>query len=267
MTTLEISNSVDIVRQRSTLALYLARMEFARRFSGTVGGAIWMFVGPLATILTIWFALEFGLASSARFGGGFGPSLAVGLCAWLFFVDAVLNATSSITSNPHLVKKVVFPVWVLPLAAILSSFVVHCAVLCVVLAVLSVAGLGSSVNLVALPFWMLCLLMFATAVGLAVATLNVRYREASVVTPNILSLVFWLTPIVWPPDMLPEHLKGAFLSNPMATIIEGYRRSVGLTDRTSTSGEAAQFVLIAVLVIAFALRSYRRQRPHFADSL
>lgn len=263
----KLVDTANFLRQRLGLVLYLARMEFLRRFSGTVGGGIWMFVGPIATIFTIWFAMEFGLAVSDRFGGGIGPSLAVGLCAWLFFVDAVQSATTSITSNPHLVKKVVFPVWVLPLAATLSAFVVHLAVFCLVLAVFAFSGVGFSLNLLTLLFWMACLLLLAAVTGLALATLNVRYREVSVIGPNVLSLMFWLTPIVWQPSMLSANLKDIFLANPMATIIGGYRSVLGLTDQVLPSSDLITFAAIMAIAVVLSLLSYRRRRPDFADNL
>ena len=253
--------------QRLSLTVYLARMEFDRRYSSTTGGAAWMFVGPLLTILTIWIALEFGLSTSGRFGQGFGPSFAIGLAAWLYFSDVVQTATGSITSSPHLVKKVVFPVWVLPMASALSAFVVHLIVLAVVAMTLWLAGAPLRPQLLLLPICMAGLLLYAAAVGLLLASLNVRFRDTSVIAPNIVSLLFWLTPIVWPLGQVPDTLKTFALLNPVAVIVEGYRSAFGLSKAQVPLSSIAMFILIVSGVAVLAFATYRRYRPRFADSL
>jgi ABC-type polysaccharide/polyol phosphate export permease len=260
------NDMVRTAQQRGTLALYLAKMEFSRRYSSTAGGALWMFAGPLLTIFTIWAALEFGVSASGRFGSAFGVNFAIGLTAWLFFSDVVQSATVSITSNPHLVKKVVFPVWVLPLATTLSAFTVHLTLLAVVTGVLWLLGLPLQFNLVTLLFWMASLVVLGTAVGLLLATLNVRFRDTSVVAPNIVSLLFWLTPLVWPLQQLTGAWKTIALANPMAVIIEGYRASLGMGTGVAT-GTVAGFVLIMCCLVAVAMMIYRRYRSLFADAL
>jgi teichoic acid transport system permease protein len=266
--TTNIVNAIHILRQRFSLITYLARMEFRRRYSSTAGGALWMFTGPVLTIFTIWLALEFGLSSSGRFGSDFGVSLAVGLAAWLFFTDAVQSATTSITSNPHLVKKVVFPVWVLPVATTLSAFIVHLAVLTTVIAALWFSGFQLRPHIAFLVLWMAGLVVFAAAVGLFLASLNVRFRDVSVAAPNIVSLLFWLTPIVWPLQQLPNGWGVVARLNPMATIIEGYRAALGVGTMEQTSRLSNVFFgLIVMSVVLLALVTYRRYRPFFADTV
>jgi ABC-type polysaccharide/polyol phosphate export permease len=257
-----------LARQRFSLAVYLARMEFFRRFSSTAGGAFWMFAGPLLSIFTIWIALDMGLSASGRFGSEFGVSFAIGLTAWLFFADVVQTATSSIAANPHLVKKVVFPVWLLPLSTAMASFAVHGVVLLLIIVVVWSTGTKPSMSIVMLPLWMAALSTFAVAVGLALASLNVRFRDTSVIAPNIVSLLFWLTPIVWPMKEIVEPMKSIILLNPMAVIIEGYRSSLGLgTGATLALSSVAVFTIIILLTVVLAMATYRRYRALFADSL
>lgn len=263
-----LSDFADVARQRLGLAVYLARMEFFRRFSSTAGGALWMFLGPLLTIFTIWIALDLGLSASGRFGSEFGVNFAVGLTAWLFFTDVVQSATGSITASPHLVKKVVFPVWLLPLSTALASFAVHAIILAIVVAVLWLAGTPVSANIVWLPVWMAALLIFAVAVGLTLASLNVHFRDTSMIAPNIVSLLFWMTPIVWPMKQTVEPLKSIILLNPMAVVIEGYRASLGLGADTSLSvSSISVFAVLTMLTVVLSMVTYRRYRAVFSDSL
>ena len=263
---LGIGGISSVARQRFDLISYLARMEFLRRYSGTAGGAIWMFAGPLLTIFTIWAALEFGVSASGHFGSAFGANFAIALTAWLFFSDVVQTATVSITTNPHLVKKVVFPVWVLPLASTCSAFAVHLVLLLVVSGVLWAVGMPLRIGIFALAFWTLMLFVIGAATGLLLATLTVRFRDTAVIAPNVLALLFWLTPLVWPLHQLSAPWKGIALINPMAVIAEGYRAAFGLGQGlTLTPG--AIFAAIVCCLTALAVLTYRRYRPSFSDSL
>ena len=226
-----------------------------------------MFVGPLLTILTVWLALEYGMSASGRFGKDFSPNLAIGLAVWLFFIEVVQTATGSIAINPHLVKKVVFPVWVLPVAATLSAFAVHLVVLAVVMIVLCLTGLPLRASLLSLSFWMACLFVSGMMIGLLLATLNVLIRDTAVIAPNAMALLFWLTPIVWPLQHLTGVWQSVVLANPMAAIIEGYRAAFGIGESLAAKPSLSYFTLTLLVLSGLAVAIYRRSRPLFSDSL
>jgi ABC-type polysaccharide/polyol phosphate export permease len=259
--------ALGIVRDRLALALYLAKMQLKMRYAGTSGGALWMFLGPLLTIFTIWIALDVGLSATGRFGSDFGVAFAVGLSAWLFFTDVVQTAVGSITSNAHLVKKVVFPVWVLPLSIALAGLAVHLVVLLAVFMSLYVSGTPVSPRMYALPFWIACMLGLAFAVSLLLASLNVRSRDTSLITPNVIALAFWLTPIVWPLKQIPETWRSLVLLNPAAVIVEGYRSALGVGDNGLQLLDGVGFILVTAAICAISALTYRKYRTAFADSL
>ncbi|MGL5361743.1 MAG: ABC transporter permease, partial [Bosea sp. (in: a-proteobacteria)] len=175
-----------VIGRRLDLCAYLTRMEFERRFAGTMGGKLWVFLSPLMTIVVIWLALDYGLGMRASLGPAYGMSLVVGLCAWLFVSDAINSSTGSITGSPHLVKKVVFPVILLPVSNVLAAFIVHLLLLAVVFGLLTFQIGNISWNLLALPFWSGCLLLFAAMMAILAAGLNVLFRDVGAVAPNIL---------------------------------------------------------------------------------
>ncbi len=261
------ADATGTVRQRLGLASYLARMEFSRRYSGTVGGWLWMFLGPLLTIFTIWIALDVGLSATGRFGSQFGATFAVGLAAWLLFAEVAATATASIRSNPHLVKKVVFPVAVLPLSMTMAAFAVHVFVLAAVAAVLFAVNGSLALRPLHLLFWMAALFSFSAVVGLFLATLNVRFHDVGVVVPNVVSLAFWLTPIVWPMSQIPPGWRAVVMLNPMATIIEGYRGALGGGGIAIAPLNVLIFLLTMMAVAALAAGAYRRYRTTFADHM
>jgi ABC-type polysaccharide/polyol phosphate export permease len=257
----------DGLFQQIKLCLYLTRMEFEKRFVGSVGGKLWVFISPLLTIGVIWAVIDLGLGMRQISGPEYGMNLAVGLCAWFFFVDAVSASVSSILGSPHLVKKVVFPVALLPLSSVLAAFVVHLIVLAVIMAAMIAQGHSFGLSLISLPFWALGLLFLAAATGLLVASLNVIFRDVGAIAPNVLSFMFWLTPVIWPISNLNEMWKGIALVNPAAVLVEGYRYALlGTSNGLGPAGILAYCGVFALYVFG-TISLFRKMRPLFANVL
>jgi ABC-type polysaccharide/polyol phosphate export permease len=249
------------------LCLYLTRMEFEKRFAGSIGGKLWIFVGPILTIGVIWTVIDLGLGMRAITGPQYGMSLAVGLCAWLFFSEGVNAAVGSITGSPHLVKKVVFPVVLLPVSSVMVAFVVHVVILCLIMFAMTLQGHRFGWSLLALPFWMFSLLLLAATTAVLLSGLNVVFRDTSAIAPNLIAFFFWLTPIIWPIRNLSETWWNVALINPVAVIIEGYRYTLlGDSGGPGAMGTAV-FVLALCAFVFCAVMAFRRLRPWFANFL
>lgn len=253
------------LKRKLSLSVYLARMEFERRFAGSIGGRLWVFAGPFLTIVVIWIALDYGLGLRGALGPDYGMALAVGLCCWLFFAEAINTSLGSITSQPHLVKKVVFPVILLPIANILVAFAVHLVILAFVVLALLVQGKTPGPDALALPFWTGCLFVLTMSLALMVAALNVLLRDTAALVPNLISFLFWMTPIVWPASRLTGDWTLIALLNPAAVIIEGYRNALlGTPSLLSIQGTLVFALVMAALGVA-SLMFFRKLRLMFAD--
>lgn len=250
---------------RLPLLGYLARSELQRRYAGTAGGAAWTVLAPLALIGAMWLALDVGLGLRAS-TPMFGLNLVIGMVAWLVFADSVGDATSAVTRNPHLVKKVVFPVELLPLASVLSSLIVH---LCVVAAVGAALAIGGSLHLAlawTLPFWIALALVMSAAIAFIVAGLNVVVRDTQAIAPFLITIWFWLTPIVWPVARLAPEQRWLAGLNPMAVVVEGYRTALTGAPYPFDAIVVAAAAAAAILCAGGALL-FVTLRPSFADSL
>src|SRR5688572_11607374 len=112
-------------RIKISLCIFLTKAELARRHARSSLGAAWGLLLPLVSILTIWWMLDSTLNLGRTVGPGYGSTLAVGLAVWLFVSEAISASLTSITSHPHLVKKAVFPVALLPISTVLASAAIH----------------------------------------------------------------------------------------------------------------------------------------------
>jgi lipopolysaccharide transport system permease protein len=255
--------------QRSQLSLfaYLVRAELRRRHAGSVGGVVWTLVAPTTLIGVMWLALDFGLGLRSLVGPGYGIALVVGMTAWLAFSDSVLDATGVVVRNPHLVKKVLFPVELLPVASVASSFAIHLALAALVLILLLALG-HFAVGLVwTLPIWIALSALLAAGMAFLVAGLNVFLRDVQAIAPFAVTVWFWLTPIVWPISAIPPDKLWLAGLNPMAIVVEGYRGA--LTGTSLPFDMGAVFLAFATAGAAFLIGAwlFRRLRPDFADAL
>jgi ABC-type polysaccharide/polyol phosphate export permease len=258
---------IGIPLGRLQLLTYLARSELQRRHAGSVGGVAWTVIAPMALIGAMWFALDIGLGMRAAVGPGFGTGLIVGMVGWLAFADSVSDSTSSVLRNPHLVKKMVFPVELMPLASVAAAFTVHLAILAILALTLALIGQLDLRYVWTLPLWMALSIAISSGIALAVSSLNIPLRDTQAATPFVTTIWFWLTPIVWSPAQLPEAWRSVFGLNPMAVVVEGYK--------TALTGSAFPFYAIAVggsllvtaLLCAAGAALFTALRPSFADSI
>jgi lipopolysaccharide transport system permease protein len=249
------------------LGFHLTKAEFAKKHAATIGGLFWTFFTPVATILTIWVALDFGLGMRSIAGPGYGQSLVVGLTAWLFVSEAVLTGSQAIIANPHFVKKVKFPVELLPSVAVMSAMVIHLVLLALVLTLLVSQGVFSGWPLATLPLWVLLALITALALARLTAALTVIIPDVGALLPSIIAILFWLTPIVWPLSTVNGHYRWLFMANPAAIVVEGYRFALlGKPIDLEPAGMAGAGMVVALIVIA-AVVFFRRVRPLFADMM
>ena len=249
------------------LGWHLAKAELANRNAASFGGVFWTFFTPVATILTIWIALDYGLGMRASAGPGYGQALVAAMVVWLFLSEAIVNGSLAIRSNPHFVKKIKFPVGLLPASSVLAALVTHLVILTAVIGLLISQGVSPGWPMLTLPLWIALAAAIALSLALLTSALTVVIPDAAAILPSVIGLLFWLTPIVWPMSIVPEPYRWVVLLNPMAIVVEGYRYA--LTGKpielgVLTYGAAAAItVLTAVLAIAF----FRRVRPLFADML
>ncbi len=245
----------------------LTKAELTRRHAASIGGFFWSFFTPVATVVTIWIAFDYGLGLKALRGAEYGQGLIVGIAVWLFVADAVNNATSSIVANPHFVKKVRFPVALLPISSVLSALVIHVFIVLAAVLFLGLQGVRPTVALLTLPFWMALTLLLCLGTALIAAAANVVLRDVGAMLPALVGLWFWLTPIVWPLDMIPPDWRWVALFNPVTVVVEGYRYAMLGIPLPIEPGAVALVVLAILSATGAAAAFFARLRPVFADAM
>ena len=270
-------------RVRWELLVGLVRKDLKVKYQGSVLGFLWSLANPLLLLVVYTFVFQVVLKSGIP---QFGFYLLSGLLVWNMFAGAAGTSTAAVVGNSGLVKKVRFPLSVLPLSQVgfaLVHFVLQLFVLLVVMAVTGNTGFAGPNLLLAVPAIAVALL-FTVAVSFLVAGLNVRYRDTQHVVEVVLMAGFWINPIVYSVSLVKTELGDlywAYFLNPMAGVVVAMQRALYAQNPTLPNGSTVLAAdgyafyleklgigaLVSAAVLALGLWVYHRLSADFAEEL
>lgn len=246
----------------------LAKNDFKTRFVGSYLGIFWAFVNPIVTILLYWFVFQFAFKSQDVEGFPFVLWLVAGLVPWLFFSEAVTNGTNSLLEYAYLVKKIVFPVEVLPCVKILSAGFVHVVFVGIALVIACCMGYFPSGYTLQLVYYFVCMIALILAITYATSAIVLFFRDLGQFINVFMQVFMWMTPIMWQSNIIPNKWLWFFMLNPMYYVISGYRDSLLFkVSMLQHMGYAAYFWIVVLVLFRFGTTIFKRLRPHFADVL
>lgn len=252
----------------------LVRRDLEARYKGSVLGNLWPLLNQLSQLLIYTYVFSIVLNVRLSLKGlpennsiSFGVWLFAGLLPWIAFTGGLSQAASSVVNQPNLVKKVVFPLGLLPLVPILSSFIESSLGLAALIVLVAVSSQTLHTTLALLPLVWLTQLLLTAGLGYLVAGLTVFLRDIPQTLGMGLNLWFYLTPIVYPASVIPEAWRHwVFWLNPLAAIAEVYRDLV-LVGEVTHWGEWGVASVISLIFFGSGLWVYGQLRPAFADVL
>lgn len=252
----------------------LVQRDMEARYKGSILGNLWPLLNQLAQLLILTYVFSVVLRVKLSLKGlpvdnslVFGLWLFAGLTPWIAFSGGLVEASRAVISQTNLVKKVVFPLTLLPLVPIFSTFLESTFGL---MALIIFVGLVSNVvhsTLLLLPLVWLPQMLLAMGLGFLTAGLTVFIRDIPQTLAVLLNLWFYATPLMYPADLIPEPFQQwVFWLNPMAAIAEMYRDVVLIGDITHWGEWGAATGISAVIFIA-GFWCYRKLSGAFADVL
>jgi lipopolysaccharide transport system permease protein len=252
----------------------LVRRDLEARYKGSILGNFWPLLNQLSQLLIYTYVFSIVLkVKLSNFKGlpenhfTFGFWLFAGLLPWIAFTGGLMQSAGSVVGQPNLVKKVVFPLGLLPLVPILSTFIESSFGLMALIFFVAVSSHTLHTTLALLPLVWLTQLLLTAGLGYLAAGLTVFLRDIPQTLTVILNLWLYLTPIVYPATAIPEQFKSwVFWLNPMTAIAEVYRDLV-LAGEVTHWGEWGVASVISIVIFICGFSVYRRLRPAFADVL
>lgn len=253
----------EVWAHREIFSLLIWR-DLKLRYKQTLLGAGWVILQPL--LMTLVFTFFFRLVGHPPVENIPYPLfLYAGLLPWMFFSTAVLSSSYSLVSQADMVRKIYFPRVLLPAAAVavrLSDFIISLAAM---IFLMIWYGVYPTASILWMPLIILNLWMFTTALGTLLAALNIRYDDVGTVLPVLLQIWMFISPIVYPSNLVPARLRWLYRLNPLAGIIEGFRASLFNLEFDKRSLLASVTVTMLLLILTSFL--FRRMEDEFADTI
>jgi lipopolysaccharide transport system permease protein len=252
----------DLWRYRELLG-FLAWRDIKVRYKQAVLGIAWAVIQPV--VQTVLLTFVFGKLAKMPDGGLPYPLIVLaGLLPWQLFTSAFNGAGNSLVGNSHLISKVYFPRLVVPLSSLAVALVDFAIMLALALAVMAGFGIYPSWQLLLLPLFLLLGLVIALGAGLWIAALTVKFRDFRFITPFILQIGMFVTPVGFRTDHLPNW-RDLLALNPLAGVVDGVRWSL-LGGRTELylPGLTSSAVVAAILLVT-GLWYFRKTERQFAD--
>lgn len=256
-------------RNRS-LILALAKREVLGRYRGSAMGLLWSFFNPLFMLSVYTFV--FSVVFRARWNTGsdskteFALVLFAGLIVFNLFAECINRAPGVIISNVNYVKKVVFPLEVLPFVTLVSGLF-HAAISLGVwlLAYILFFGIPHATVLF-LPLILMPLLLLVMGLSWTLASLGVYVRDVTQFITILTTVLMFVSPIFYPASALPDAYRSVLYLNPLTTVIEQLRAVLYF-------GRSPDFVLLAIycgaalLIASLGFAWFQKTRKGFADVL
>ncbi len=252
----------------------LVRRDLDARYKGSVLGNLWPLLNQLSQLLIYTYVFSIVLKVKLGLQGipgdenlTFGLWLFAGLLPWIAFTGGWIQAASSVIGQTNLVKKVVFPLELLPVVPILATFIESSFGLMALIVMVALTSGTVHTTLALLPLVWIPQLLFTAGLGYFAAGLTVFLRDIPQTLGVIVNLWFYLTPLVYPATRIPEQWRGwVFWLNPMAAIAEVYRDLI-LVGEVTHWGEWGFTTIVSTIVFCVGFSVYQRLRPAFADVL
>ena len=237
----------------------LIRRDLKIRYRSSVLGYLWSMLNPLLMMLILTAVFSHAMKVTSEH---FSVYLISGILCWNIFSQSVNLGTNSFVVNASLLKKVRVPSWVFPTATIGSACVHGAFAFLPYVGIALATGFKFSWTLLQLPFVFVLFFIFLEGVVLTTSTLNVFFRDVGHVMEPVLQILFYASPVLYMPDVLPEQYRTFLYFNPMFYFLNGFRSSLYSTGPLGLQ-DWMTLAAIAALSITVGSLTYERLRRRF----
>ncbi|MCR5416867.1 MAG: ABC transporter permease [Pseudobutyrivibrio sp.] len=266
----------DIISNKKLIAK-LAKNDFKQKFAGSTLGVIWAFVQPVVTILVYWIVFDKALnqgtqGTKAGIQAPFVLWLSAGIVPWFYFSEVLSAGTIVLHEYNYLVKKVVFPIDVLPIVKAVSSLFVHIFFVGFTILVYALYGFGFTPYIFQVIYYSLATMMLTIGLIYFTSALCVFFKDMAQLVNIILQVGIWATPIMWNFDGMIDKIPGWLVVvlklNPMYYITSGYRDSfISQTGFWERPVLTIYFWCFTIVMFLIGTHVFKKLQPQFADVL
>lgn len=245
------------------------KREFQLKYRNSLLGAAWTFINPLAMIFV--YTVVFAQVMRTKLPGvdstfSYSIYLCAGVLTWGLFAEVTGRSISMFLDNANLLKKLNFPRLCLPITVVLTACLNFTIVFSLFTAFLVVSGNFPGWPILAMLPILAIQIALAVGVGITLGTLNVFFRDVGQLFGIVLQFWFWLTPVVYSVNVLPEQIKPLMALNPMTHLVSAYQ-TILVHAQWPNWQSVWPVAVLSVLLCTFGLRLFRRHAGDMVDEL
>jgi|LNFM01.1.fsa_nt_gb lipopolysaccharide transport system permease protein len=263
------------LQQNSGLIRSLIRREIELKYQGSALGLGWYVLSNLATLAI--YTVAFGAILNVRWPGrslaagegglgGFAVMIFSGLIAFNLVAECLNRAPTLLVANPNYVKKVVFPLEILPIVTLGAALFNAAIAFLVLLAMCFLTGIWPAMTAIAAPLTILPLIPILLGISWFLASLGVYLRDISQIVPLLTTVLLFLGPVFFPLSSIPDSVRPFALMNPVTLPIEEMRKALFLGIWPDAILLSFQFA-IGLVIAWLGYMWFQQTRRGFADVL
>ena len=252
----------DLYQYREFLKTSI-RKEFRGKYKKSFLGVLWSFINPLLQLLV--YALVFPYIMRVQVEN-YTMFLVVVLIPWNFFSSTVSQSTSVIIASTGIIKKVYFPRAILPISNVTSNLLNFVISSIIVIAALLISGIGIGPSIAIFPLVLLIQYIFSLAISFLLSSITVYIRDLEYFINVLMMLWFYVTPVLYSIDMIPDKFRNILMLNPMTLIITTYREIL-YYKRIPDLGPLLILGGICVVLLIIGYLIFNKCEKRFAEEL
>ncbi|HZR96455.1 MAG TPA: ABC transporter permease [Gaiellaceae bacterium] len=258
------------LRHQLRTVVVLATSDFKSKYAGSALGYVWTLAKPLAlfSVLYVIFGLLIKITSLPHYP----LLLLIGMVFYLSFQEATSTIMSSVVNQGPLVRRLAFPRLIIPLSTSVTALFTFAFNASVIALLIGWNRVVPRVEWLALVPLVVELYLFGLAAGLILAALFVRFRDIGQVWELVVQILFYVSPIIYPIQLLPAWAQKLVLLNPLAQTIQDARAVILHSDAVPSMAGVYGSMLprlvpmfLVLLLLVVALRVFQSQAPSFAE--
>lgn len=252
------------------LLTQLARRDIASRYQGSAAGLLWAFFSPVLMLLVYTFV--FGYVFKARWLGAetdrsfFALNLFAGMLVHGFFAECAIRSPGLLQQHSNFVKRIIFPLWLLPLVPLASALFHTCISFLVLFLAHLVIVQVVHWQLLLLPFLLVPFVLFLLGLVWIISALGVYLKDLSQIIPILVTVLMFMSPVFYPAEALPEQIRPIMYMNPLTPAIETLRAVLFHGELPSALSYGVSF-FVSVLFAMLGFVIFNRLKVGFSDVL
>ena len=251
------------------MVLKLGKSDFKNRFASTSLGSLWGFLQPFVFMITYVIVFQYILKTGSSGEYPYVVWFLPGMTMWMWLNDSITSSSTSIRTYSYLVKKVVFPVDVIPVISIVASSFV--STFLIVITIIVCLIFGYIPNVLLLLYIIFAGYVFIIAFTRFTSAIVTMVQDFSNLLGIAMQLFFWFTPIIWNLSMLSNHevLPKIMRCTPFTYLVTGFRQVFIAEDIITADNYMYTIVFWAVTLILFIWGNaiFKKNKKEFADVL